>query len=162
MAQDTLIPFWLSNAGFLSPAADDIDGALVLPVPESLFPAADAFASGFYRLDLRSPQLTANSAWQGIRGVSLRLSHNLFGVQVQPLLHVRRPDGTTTFFRQQDAAGNPVFLATPAQGYRALIADITPPADHTVIGVHVRVFGPAGAVFGNESMLFLDGVCPRR
>lgn len=162
LAQDTLTPTWLSNAGFLSPGAQDADGALVLPVPEQLFPDPDLFQSGFYRLDLRSPQLAANASWQGVRGVSLRLSHNLFGVQVQPLLQLRRPDGTTTFFRQVDAAGNPVFLTVPAQGYRTLIADITPPADHTVTGVHIRVFGPAGTVFGNEQMLFLDGVCPRR
>jgi hypothetical protein len=162
VAQDTLVPTWLSNAGFLSPGAQDNDGAFVLPVQEQLFPDPDLFQSGFYRLDLRSPTLANNAAWQGVTGVSLRMFHNLFGVQVQPLLQLRRPDGSTTFFRQVDAAGNPVFLAVPAQGYRTLIADITPPADHTVIGVHVRVFGPSGMVFGNEQMLFLDGVCPRR
>jgi hypothetical protein len=162
LAQDTLVPMWLSSAGFLSADAQDADGALVLPVPSSLFPDADLFQSGFYRLDLRSPALATNASWQGIRGLSLRLSHSLIDVQVQALLQVRRPDGTITFFRQVDAAGNPVFLPVPIQGYRTVIVDVTPPADHTVIGVHVRVFGPAGSVFFNERMLILDGVCPRR
>jgi hypothetical protein len=162
LAQGVLVPQWLSSAGFLSPGATDADGALVLPVPETVFPDnSNLFASGFYRLDFASPGLGANAAWQGINGVSFRLSHNLSGIQVQPIVQARRPDGTTTFFRPVDANGAPIFQSVACQSYRAVVSNIAVPPDHTILGVRLRVFGPAGSVFGNESLIFIDGVCPR-
>jgi hypothetical protein len=162
LAQGVLVPIWQSNAGFLSSSSADADGGLVLPLSDLLFPSdSGLFTSGFYRLDFNSPTLSANAAWQGISGVSFRMSHNLPGIQVQPIVETRRPDGTTTFFRPVDTNGVAIFQQMVGQGYRAVISNIAVPTSHTVVGVRLRVFGPPGSVAG-EGFIFIDGVCPRQ
>jgi hypothetical protein len=161
LGQNVLAPMWLSNAGFLSPGSTDADGAFVLPLGASLFPNPNTFVSGFFRFDFASPGLSANTLWQGISGVSFRMSHNLLGIQVQPIVQAQRPDGTTTFFRPVDANGTAIFQVVDSLNYNVVISNIAVPADHLVTGVRLRVFGPASSPHGTEDMIFVDGVCPR-
>jgi hypothetical protein len=152
---------WSDPFGFLSVATNN-DGALLLNLITTPNPAAALLPSGFWRIDFRSPDLAAQTAWQGIRGVSFRMATNPAGIlQVQPILQVRRPDGTTTFFRPMNGA-TPVFLTliSGEMVYRVLSADISVPADYTVIGARLRVFGAANSTLPDA--VAVDGICPRR
>ncbi len=151
---------WSDPLGFLS-ISNNNDGALVLGLGNVATPPANLFPSGFWRFDFRSSDLSANANWQGLRGISFRMSANpLTILDIQPLISARRPDGTTTFFRPVSGT-NPVFLnfMSGELVYRVLSADISVPADHTVLGVHLRVFGTSTSQL--PGTLVLDGICPK-
>lgn len=157
----TPIMSWSDPLGFRSIATNN-DGALVLSLGNIATPPSTLFPSGFWRFDFVSPDLTANVNWQGISGVSFRMAANPLAIlDIQPILSLRRPDGSTTLFRPE-SGGQPVFLnfMSGELVYRVLSADINVPADHTVIGVQLRVFGTATSQLPGN--LVLDGVCPRR
>lgn len=151
---------WSDPLGFLSINTNN-DGALVLGLGNVATPPATLFPSGFWRFDFRSPDLSTRTDWQGLRGISFRMAANpLTILDIQPIISARRPDGTTTFFRPMNGT-NPVFLnfMSGELVYRVLTADINVPADHTVLGVHLRVFGTATSQL--PGTLLLDGVCPK-
>ena len=157
-----LIPTWNSSFGFLSPNSADADGGLVLNVTGNVIPPAASLPSGFSRFDFRSPDMTTDTRWQGIRGISFRMATDIVGMlQVQPLLAVRRPDGTNSFLRQVDSSGNPVFITLFGGEalFRVFVANIPVPAGYTVLSTHLRVFNPVGSL--HPSFVILDGVCPR-
>ena len=159
-----LIPTWNDGFGFLSLANSDNDGGLLLMLNGALFQPASAFPSGFSRFDFRSPDLSANTDWQGIRGVSFRVSSNsILVTQVQPLLRIRKSSGAETFFRPVDSTGAPIFftlLGSDGVGFEVFAADIPLPAGSTVLGMHLRVFHATGSP--TPSAVVVDGVCPRR
>lgn len=157
-----LIPTWNDLFGFRSVAIDN-DGGLLLSLNGNLFPP-NQFPSGFSRFDFRSPNLGTNANWQNIRGLSFRFSSNvILATQVQPILQIRKVDGTTTSFRPVDSTGAPIFFSvfgSDGVGFQKFAADIPLPAGATVLGVHLRVFHAAGGA--TPTGVVLDGVCPRR
>jgi hypothetical protein len=152
---------WSDPLGFRSIATNN-DGALVLGLDNIATPPSALFSSGFSRFDFVSPDLTANTNWQGMRGISFRMAANPVTIlDIQPIISTRRPDGTPALFRPVNG-NSPVFLnfVSGELVYRVLSADINVPADHTVTGVQLRVFGTATSQLPDT--LTLDGVCPRR
>jgi hypothetical protein len=157
-----LAPTWSSSFGFLSPNSADADGGIVSNVTGNMIPPAASLPSGFSRFDFRSPDVSADTRWQSIRGLSFRMATDIVGMlQVQPLLSVRRPDGANSFLRQVDSGGNPVFITLFGGElvYRVFTANIPVPAGYTVLGTRLRVFNPVGSL--HPSFVLLDGVCPR-
>lgn len=102
-------------------------------------------ACPWWRIDLLSPDLGSRSEWQDIKGYSAKLADKasvapkITQVQAQLLLRVRKPDGSITFLREVDAAGQAVFCPlTDNWGKCTAAIDST---GYTVLNLVVRVLG---------------------
>jgi hypothetical protein len=138
-------------------------GAVTLNMGSSIVPATNLLTTGYWRYDFRSSDLSTNIPWQGITGLSYRLGANLNSdsIQVQAILVARNSNGRPVLFRATNN-GNPVFhsLSPGAISFQTFIDNIKLESGSTLLGIHLRVFGIAGAI--PPSDVRLDLICPRR
>ncbi len=137
-------------------------GALFVFTHPGCFPNTTTLAMGpLWRYALVSPDLSGETAWQGITGFSCRFQSNRPGITVKPLIRVRKTDGDTTHFTGADPAFYPIdstgiwyeVIYTLPAGASALI--------DRILNVQVNVFGDA-VMTGTypEGANYLDAVYP--
>ena len=76
--------------------------------------------------------------------------------QVQLLAEVQKCDGTTTFLRQVDAQGRPIFCAVTAGAWVTCNFTFNMAQVQALRRLHIRVFGTTRAAY--EGGLFIDDV----
>lgn len=110
--------------------------------------------------DFNSPELSAYPKWQGISGFRFAIRTSRTGgvnPQVQAILLVRKPDGTTGTFAEGTQA-NRVFH--PLTGtYQTISSPISIPAGSTVTGARIRVFGTL-PLAPPDFEIDVDNICP--
>ncbi len=117
----------------------------------------------FWRVDMNSPALEANPGWANAQGVSFdvgaRFATQAAQLKVQPVLTVRKADGTVAKFAEIDAAGNRVFRSLGQWTNESV--GIPLPAGSRVLNVALRVWGAMPLPPGQSIQITFDNVCPR-
>jgi hypothetical protein len=132
-----------------------------------LFFTAGGFAaapSGFWREDFVSPDLTNRAGWQTTNRFSFQINEgmsalvplNVTAIHAQLLAEVEKCDGTTTFLRQVNAAGSPVFCPVTPDTWVTCTFTLTMNQVHHLKRLHIRIFGDTRAAY--EGSLFIDSV----
>lgn len=162
--------FWLDSSNWPEPKdaarAGDTRGAAIFSIDLVDIPAdPDLYSTGYWRVSLVSPDLTGRSAWQSPDGgIRFWIMTEAKDLDVQPLLRVRRADGTTVHLFEKGPQGKPVFHRIETTGAWLEIAwRFELPDDVSeVLEAEVRIFGAVGDLaYNNGAESFLDGVCPR-
>jgi len=120
--------------------------------------------SGFWRMDYISPDLTNRAGWQTTSRFSFQIIDDMSelvpvgvtAINAQLLAEVQKCDGTTTFIRQVNAAGNPVFCPVTPGGWVTCTFTFNLQQVNFIKRLHIRVFGNNGAAY--EGGLFIDNV----
>jgi len=141
-------------------AANDNLGSLMLFTVGG-FPHAP---SGFWRMDYISPDLSNRWGWQTTNQFSFQITDDMSAlvpvgvtaINAQLLAEVQKCDGTTTFIRQVNAAGNPVFCPVTPGGWVTCTFTFNLSQVNFIKRLHIRVFGNTGAAY--EGGLFIDNV----
>jgi hypothetical protein len=137
-------------------------GSLEYYISPTCFP--DDAPGGFSRFDFVSPALTT---WDDVTGYRFAVMSLVRGVQVQPMLEVRRADGSSVFLRMVDDFDEPLFFAVPDDWAWHNFTFERPDTglEETVIGLRVRVFIPNATIarLGRDAyFVLLDTVIPLR
>jgi hypothetical protein len=155
--------WWDSTNAPGAPHADALNnnlGSLILFTLGG-FPFAP---SGFWRMDYSSPDLVNRWGWQTTNRFSFQIIDDMSAlvpvgvtaINAQLIAEVQKCDGTTSFFRQVNAAGNPVFCpVTPGNWVTCTFTFNFVQVEH-LKKLHIRVFGMNGAAY--EGGLFIDNV----
>jgi hypothetical protein len=122
---------------------------------------ANGTRSGFWREDFVSP--TLGNGWQARRRFSYALLDEMSStgapaLWAQMILKVRNCDGTTSYFREVNAAGQPVFCQVGQNGQWTTCnttIDVGSNVDR-IENIMVRIFVPHGRLY--EGGLYLDEV----
>jgi hypothetical protein len=155
VVQQVFNPQW-SSLGFFG----NNDGSFFLNMNGAQPPKPNQ-APDFYRYDIISPDLSTNSAWQGITGLSFRYmsTGSATAASLHAVVRVRNPDGSIGFVTQADPATNiPVVSGALGGTFQTMVEHLQMPAGTTVVGTDVRVFVDSGAM---PPGMVLDLVCPR-
>lgn len=132
-----------------------------------IFFTAGGFApapSGFWRVDYISPDLGNRSNWQVSNrfsfqihdGMSALVPVGVTAINAQLLAEVQKCDGSTTFLRQVNAAGQPVFCPVTPGGWVTCTFQFNMAQVNWLKRLHIRVFGDTRAAY--EGSLFIDDV----
>lgn len=117
----------------------------------------------FWRADMDSPSLESNPGWTNAQGVSFdvgtRYATQADQLKVQPVLTVRKADGTVAKFAEIDAAGNRVFRSLGQWTNESV--PIPLPAGSRVLHVALRIWGALPLPAGQTIQITVDNVCPR-
>ncbi len=120
----------------------------------------DLYQTDFWRISYLPPDLQNRPEWQNMQGVSLRFLSEAVGLYVQPLIKVRKTDGSVVHLLQRDN-NNPVFHEIASNTWQLIEFPTQLPADvEAVLNVEIRLFGKLpGLPFNYDMESFLDGVC---
>jgi hypothetical protein len=153
IAPQTFFPQW--NAfGFLGTS----DGSFFLNTDGTQPPPANQTPDS-YRFDIVSPDLSTNTSWQGITGLSFRYFIQSGDAFLHAVVRVRNADGSLGLVTQTDSAtGIPLMSPGIAGGFETMVEHVQIPAGATVVGADVRVFMDPGA---HSPDLLVDLICPR-
>jgi hypothetical protein len=94
-------------------------------------------ASGNVCIEFESPDLTWDTDTRDVRKFNFYLS-NTVGGKVQPMVKVRKADGSETFFREVDSRGDPVFQSITAGMHHYSFTNPNP--SDRVLKVFIRVW----------------------
>ena len=138
-----------------------------------VLPAGFPSGATFWFIDLISPDLTADTAWQNITGLSLKLrGDNNVASHAQILLDVtRKSDGTKLNYMETSAAGDGVFhdILTdnntlwylPAVHWMNLYPHFGDLSNYTINNVQIRIFGyKSNAGSSKSDWVNIDNVVP--
>jgi hypothetical protein len=153
---------WLDQDGFLSASATDQDGALVQNLQPTFFPANPA--SGFWRIDFVSPDVTAMPEWQNTTGLTFRMLRNFAAaslLSVRPALRVTDASGNDAFRRQMSGPTTEQFLNVGMQPYQVVVSNFPLVTGDSVKQIIISVFGTPAEVAPFDTFIALDGVCPK-
>lgn len=156
----------LNNWLTLIPSSNSFDndpnaGSLRMPIISSCFPGNGS--TGYSRFDFVSPK--PNGDWQSADGFRFAMDTNLPGVLIQPLLSIRKPDGTIV---KKKSISGPEYIPLQndysAQWRTLSYSRDTIASGEEVMAVHIRVFIPHSALYsaGTEAIVLLDDVVPNR
>ena len=155
---------WPDPLGIANPGPDR--GSLHVLLSHDCFPTDPAdLESGFWRFGFVSPDLASNSGWQGVDVVEFRVAAT--GVlKLQPIVTFIREDGTVGNSAPTDpTTGDFLFYGVEPSAWTTFAGPVAVPANATVTGVRIRVFGEPAVVQlleGAPRDIYLDSVCPIR
>jgi hypothetical protein len=128
------------------------------------YPAGD---SGFWGWYFNSPDLSADSQWQGISSVTADLTGGSMtardpddDIWAQFVLHVKKPDLTESYYTDGAFHQIPINLLydqSQWNTYTLDVADLLMPAGTEILNVQVRILGEAGYY---TDFIHLDNVTP--
>lgn len=141
---------------------DPNSGSLGLLMDGHCFPGIGA--SGYARFDFVSPAPTPYDDWKNADGFTFAMDSNIPGLSVQPLLSVRKANGSVV---KRKSTGPQEFFSLQGNGsgWQQLSYSHPPIADgEELLAVHIRVFVPHSSLiyFGGENAVYLDDVAPNR
>lgn len=162
LCSDVEINNWLTVSTSSNSFDDNPNaGSLWMSIVKKCFPGKGS--KGFGRFDFVSPK--PNGDWQSTDGFSFAMDTNLSGVMIQPLLSIRKADGTIV---KKKSTTGPEFISLQnnyLSQWQSLSYTRDAIADgEEVMAVHIRVFIPHSALIfaGPEAIVSLDDVIPNR
>jgi hypothetical protein len=148
--------FWMDRTNVPNAVTQDpVDnnGSIVMAAG---FPHSQGPSTHYWRADFTSPVL--GGGWQNKTDFSYQILEQATFSQVygQLVVEVVKCDGTTSFFREVDAQGNPVFCPAVHGQWTQCTTHIQFSNVDYIKRVHVNVFGPFAGIY--EGGVYIDDV----
>ena len=112
--------------------------------------------------DLNSPDLSADGQWQGVTAfrydVTGKYMASFNSIYVQAVLHVEKPDGSTSYFTDEVFHEIPLEASGGWATHTVDVTDLGMPAGTVILDVNFRIFFEAGS--GHDGFIMVDNVIP--
>jgi hypothetical protein len=148
--------FWMDRTDFPNAVTQDpVDnnGSIVLPGGSPMYART---TSGWWRADFTSPVL--GGGWQNKTDFRYQVLEQMSLTQLyaQFVVEVVKCDGSTSFFREVNAAGQPVFCALTHGQWTQCTTHVTFNNVDYIKRVHVDIFGETAGIY--EGGTYIDDV----
>ncbi|MCZ6617577.1 MAG: hypothetical protein O7E57_05550 [Gammaproteobacteria bacterium] len=155
-------PFWLDNTDFSSrPMLDplgDNKGSIMFPMG----PGIPQSSSKKWRVDLISPDLSGDTNWQDIKGISAAVCDRasftgLTPIEVRFFLRMKKSDGTVYLLGEKTNAPHQT-SSTLVWDWNYLTANLAVPKGETTLNLIVKMYGTAFPQAYSTGFIALDAV----